>query len=346
MELLLKTRFKTMAVVISLLTVLSVVTSAQYIPPGMTSLEWSPQQTVAQLPDDTVRAMEWNGDGSLLALSRQNGSVEIIDGGTLNVLQTLQAETTGPVIELAWHPDVQTPHLATGGADGVVRIWNATTGNLVTSLNGFIPNELVTGISWNSANQVIGFSESGGVIFWNTTNSTATFEQVNSLPSSPTGALSHDNLYYAIVSSGSIAIQNANSPNQGDVIRVIYETNVIIDIAWSPDPTTPSRLASSGLDGIVRLWNASDGSLVRDWPTGSGQLLMVKFSPDGSRVATINDTGEIWVWNVDEVNPIQQIATGGVSAFAWQSNDTLTYVDSSGDIRFLQIPQANSSNEP
>lgn len=305
---------------------------------------WLPHHMIAQLPDDAVRAMEWNGDGSLLALSRQNGSVEIIDGVTLSVIRTIQAENSGPVIELAWHPDVQTPHLATGGADGVVRIWNAITGNLVSSLDGFIPNELVTGISWNSTNQVVGFSESGRVIFWNTTNSTAIFEQMNFLPSSPTGALSHDNLYYAIVSGGSIAIQNANSPNQGDVIRVIYETNLIIDIAWSPNPTTPSRLASSGLDGQVRLWEASDGSLVRDWPTGSGQLLMVKFSPDGSRVATINGTGEIWIWNANQTNPIQQIATGGVSVFAWKSNDTLTYVDSSGELRLLEIPQTSSHN--
>ena len=70
-------------------------------------------------------------DGALVAAAGIGGSVAVIDRKTRNLARTLVGPGL-PVWSVAFMPDSRT--LLTGGADNIIRRWNAVTGEPVDSL--------------------------------------------------------------------------------------------------------------------------------------------------------------------------------------------------------------------
>jgi len=66
-------------------------------------------------------------------------------------------------------------------------------------------------------------------------------------------------------------------------------------VAVSPDD---SLVASVGNDLIVRLWNVSDGSLVREMSGHEAHIYNVAFHPDGTHLATGDLTCQLIDWDV------------------------------------------------
>lgn len=74
--------------------------------------------------DDFVLGMDFNADGSLLAVADRSGVVQVWETATGRLGQTL-AGHDGAVNAVAFHGNKL---LATAGADGTVRAWDATNG--------------------------------------------------------------------------------------------------------------------------------------------------------------------------------------------------------------------------
>ena len=70
----------------------------------------------------------------------------------------------------------------------------------------------------------------------------------------------------------------------------------IICLALAPDG---ARVATGGVDGVVRIWNLADGALEKAFAGHSYDLHTMAWSPDGKRLAT-NAWGDLTVkiWNV------------------------------------------------
>ena len=57
-----------------------------------------------------------------------------------------------------------------------------------------------------------------------------------------------------------------------------------VDVAVSPDGTL---VATAGQDGTARIWDSRTGRLVHDLTGHTGPVVAVRFSPDGTVVASV-----------------------------------------------------------
>jgi WD40 repeat protein len=75
-------------------------------------------------------------------------------------------------------------------------------------------------------------------------------------------------------------------------------------VAFRPDG---ERLASSGNDRTVRMWEVSDGA--EPVVLGSHQALAgrLSFSPDGRLLASASEDGTVRVWRCEVCGPIAQV---------------------------------------
>ena len=85
---------------------------------------------------------------------------------------------------------------------------------------------------------------------------------------------------------------------QGDLIcQYDLHANWVSAVAWSPDGT---RIASSGGDATVRIWNPINGDTLVTYHGQAGKLsevLAVAWSPDSTRIASGGNRATIQVWN-------------------------------------------------
>ncbi|MEZ4303001.1 MAG: hypothetical protein R3B70_49210, partial [Polyangiaceae bacterium] len=72
-------------------------------------------------------------------------------------------------------------------------------------------------------------------------------------------------------------------------------TGSVHSVAFSPDGLS---LASGADDSTVRLWRASDGSLMRTLRGHTGSVLSVAFRPDGLSLASASDDNTVRLWRI------------------------------------------------
>jgi eukaryotic-like serine/threonine-protein kinase len=84
--------------------------------------------------------------------------------------------------------------------------------------------------------------------------------------------------------------------SRGDeLLTFTGHTATVTCVAVSPDGTT---LASGGMDGMLRIWNATSGALLRSVPVGS-VVWSVAFTPKADRLITGEMNGKIRFWSRD-----------------------------------------------
>lgn len=85
-----------------------------------------------RISEGLVRAISWSGDGTRLAVATAGGATKIVDGESGQVLRELPSHGGG-IWALAWAPDDSA--LATGGDDGRIVVWLASTGRAIRALD-------------------------------------------------------------------------------------------------------------------------------------------------------------------------------------------------------------------
>ncbi len=230
-------------------------------------------------------------DGRHVATGSVDHTIKIWEVATGRELRTL-AGHIGTVKAIAFSPDAQM--LASGGNDGKIKFWEAASGREAASLAGH--TQSVTALAFSPDGRSLA---SGGADFavklWDIAarrearNYTGHFGLVLALAFSPDGS--------RLASGGrdkTIRLWNTSSAREGELLE---HTGEVRSVAFSPDGKT---LAAAGHDGKVWLWGLPKVRRVKKplaHPNGSGGVLAVGFSRDGSTLLTCAEDRSVRTFN-------------------------------------------------
>ncbi len=246
----------------------------------------------------TGGAVAWSPDGGHLATEAPAGSgrVDVLDPDDGSSVLSITAHD-GDVTGIAYNDDGTL--LATTGTDGVARVWDSATGNIVRGV----------GEPGDSPAHSPAFS-SGGTLFaaaW--PDDGGGLVRVVRLP---TGELAHEvrsvraaeGLSFS-PDGNKLAVSSAAAPNavvidltSGEpVLTLEGHLASLSDVAWSPDGAS---IATAGGDGSARVFAAASGQQ-RIVLAGHGSLVnAVAWSPDSTRLASASVDGTAKIWSLVE----------------------------------------------
>lgn len=260
---------------------------------------------------DTVRAVAFSPDGTLLATAAHDQTARLWDLATGRTIREITGYS-GSVGAVAFSPDGRTVATAHGGQ--WTRLWDVGTGQETYTLTS-----KVTGV------HSVAFSPDGMILatggssarFWDTTTGKATTllkedpGSANSIAFSPHGTLlatntrlwdlstgrlfkrlqeqptavssvafSPDGSFFAAGTSRSVQVWHIES---GRTIVLKGHVPFPTSVAFSADGKT---LAAGGGDRTVRLWDVSTGRPIREITSHTDDVHTVAFSPDGTLLAS------------------------------------------------------------
>lgn len=194
--------------------------------------------------------------------------------------------------------------VATAGDDHLVRIWSASTGELLHKMVGHA--DWVRCLAFSLDGQtLVSAGDDRQIIFWDT----ASGEKLHVLPAHPhvvySLAYNHDGTQLATAGfESTVRIYDAHS------LQLVRELegpeSDLRSVAYSPDG---ARLAVAGRGGEVRVWRLADGNVELNIPAnGLGRLRSLAWLPDGEKLITAGENRLISVWDAHTGAAVHRIA--------------------------------------
>ncbi len=182
-------------------------------------------------------------------------------------------------------------HLVSTGADATLKLWNATSGDLIRTIE--LDDGPATALAVQFGRAVTGHKD-GTIALWDLSNGAkiVTFKRNDANIWSVT-FLSDSGRIAAAAHDWSVTIWDER--NAGDPIhRFEGHKNAVQAISFSHGR---SYIASGGADKSVKLWNASTMKLVRTYRKLTDFVTALAFSPDGRDLAAASLDGRIRIFS-------------------------------------------------
>ncbi|WP_319056234.1 NB-ARC domain-containing protein [Streptomyces europaeiscabiei] len=216
--------------------------------------------------------------------------------------------------------------LATGGEDGIVRLWDVESGSVVRSIEA--SSEWVRSVAFSAdGTQIASAGDDYAVRVWNVSDGTAIMTLEGS--TAPVRSCSFTPDGTRIVAAGydgHVRVWNLGSGRE--VHSLAGHDAAIRRIAVSPDG---SRLASASDDQTVRIWDIEQGRELHVYNKHTASVWGCSFSPCGTWVASAGDDQVIRVWSADAGQDRNEFAghTAGLNVCVWSPDGT--WIVSAGD---------------
>lgn len=193
-----------------------------------------------------------------------------------------------PVYTLSWSRDGS--EIVSGGDDGQIEIWDATSGQQQTVFSADLG--VINMLAWSPDNQYIAAAGSGGQIqIWRSDGSHVTgyhfgSSSINALSWSP------DSKRLALASNdGTMWVVDALTGSNSWSYQIGSES--VTTVAWSPNG---KDIAAGGGDTIVQVLDSTTKKAVYSY-TNQWAIEAVSWSPDSKRMASTDSAGQVEVWD-------------------------------------------------
>jgi WD40 repeat protein len=264
---------------------------------AITSLAWGPDGRLASggsdgsmrirtsihdqewsvLPGHAVRAtsVAWSPDGTRLASGGDDGKLTIWDPVAHREVRTIEAHNKARIVSqfglirsVAWSPDGT--RLASAGLDGATKVWEAATGRELFSLPA--DRGAVWSVTWSPGGTYLASGAQDGTICL--VERPGDSSKVHVIKAHDSGA---------------------NTLNRRGGVR---------SLSWSPKE---NRLASTGWDSLVKIWDPIRGTELASMKGHSGWVMSVAWSPDGKRLASAGGDRLVITWEAETGRKLQTL---------------------------------------
>ena len=221
---------------------------------------------------------------------------------------------SGPVLAVAW--STHGHHIASGGADGTIQVWDAQRGKEVNRYS--YHKEEITALSWAPGKDLLASaSNDGDVHIWKPGSGKSATIYTGYPKPLTTVAWSPNNEFLACGRDDhTVHVWRAGETQP----LVIYAGHArpVSGLVWSPDG---KRIASADSGGTVHVWevDATTKQTIVTYREHKKSVLALAWSPNGSRIASGGDDKRIRIWQAGNGANILSYTghTSTVSALDW-----------------------------
>ncbi|WP_264482881.1 TIR domain-containing protein [Streptomyces pinistramenti] len=278
--------------------------------------------------------ISYSPEGELLAVGSEDGGVLVCAADTGRALRTLHGHE-GRVYAVKFRSRV----LATGGADGTVRLWDPVSGSCLHRID--VHPGGVWPVSLDEDGTIVATGDADGMVtLWDTASGAPLHHLPGHTAPVYTAVFSPDGRTL-VTGDAAAGLRIWDTRSGACTGHLPGHQGAVYRARFSPDGTLLAT-GDQGAEGhgTVRVWRLSDARLLHEFTGHTGRVYTLDFHPDGTLLVSGDTDGQVRLWDPVVGAPAGALerCTGAVYQVMFGNEGRLLAAcDSDGTVRLWRV---------